>query len=85
MKGQPFKLPSYAFNDEPNRYLLNFFLTLTRPIKPQAKKSISAIVDTGPYFRAIQRTFAKVPNPISVTLPLVLFSHQRFSDRLRGQ
>ncbi len=55
-KGQPLQLPSHAFNDEPNRYLLNFFLTLKRPIKPQAKKSMSAIVDTGPSFRASQLT-----------------------------
>ena len=54
MKGQPLKLPSHVFNNEPNRYLLYFFLTLTRPIKPTAKKSMNAIADTGPIFIASQ-------------------------------
>ena len=44
----------FAFNDELNRYFVNFFLTLTRPIKPQAKKSINAIMDTGLIFIASQ-------------------------------
>jgi hypothetical protein len=34
----------------------NFFLALSRPIKSKAKKSISTIVDTAPYFRVTQLT-----------------------------
>jgi len=37
MKGQPHWLPSKDFNDEPNRYLLNLFLILTRPTIPRPR------------------------------------------------
>jgi hypothetical protein len=54
MKGQPLKLPYMLLLSNLIGYFLNLFLILTRPIKPQAKKSINAIVDTGPIFIASQ-------------------------------